>query len=62
APIVERLGREIRAILTDAAMARRLAELGTDPAPSTPEEFATRIRTDIAKWTRVIREAGISPE
>jgi tripartite-type tricarboxylate transporter receptor subunit TctC len=62
APIVERLGREIRAIVTDAAMARRLAELGTDPAPSTPEEFATRIRTDIAKWTRVIREAGISPE
>lgn len=62
APVVERLSREVGAILAEPPIARRLAELGTDPAPCSPEEFATRIRADIAKWTRVIREAGISPE
>jgi tripartite-type tricarboxylate transporter receptor subunit TctC len=61
-PIVDRLSREVRAILSDPAIVRRLAELGTDPAPSTLEAFAARIHTDITKWTRVIREAGISPE
>jgi len=62
APIVARLSREVRAILSDPAMLRRLAQLGADAAPSEPDAFAARIHSDIAKWSRVIREAGISPE
>jgi tripartite-type tricarboxylate transporter receptor subunit TctC len=62
APIIARLSREIRAILSQEAIIRRLAELGADPAPSDPDAFAQRIHADIAKWVQVIRAAGISPE
>ncbi|MDB5413994.1 MAG: tripartite tricarboxylate transporter family receptor [Rubritepida sp.] len=62
APVVERLNREIRAILAQEAIIRRLADLGADPAPSDPDAFAQRIHTDITKWTQVIRASGISPE
>lgn len=37
----------------------RLAATGFEPVGSTPEAFSAFVRTDIARWTRVIREAGI---
>lgn len=37
----------------------RLAATGFEPVGSTPEAFAEFVRTDIARWTRVIRDAGI---
>jgi tripartite-type tricarboxylate transporter receptor subunit TctC len=43
-------------------MKARLAELGYDPVGSTPEEFAVRIKTEIATWAKVIRAANIKPE
>ncbi|MBX6373671.1 MAG: tripartite tricarboxylate transporter substrate binding protein [Acetobacteraceae bacterium] len=61
-PIIERLNTEIRGLLAEPEVRRVLAEQGADPAPTTPEEFAARISADIAKWARVIREAGIRPE
>ena len=40
----------------------RMAGEGIEPAGSTPEAFTEIIKTDIAKWTRVVREAKIKPE
>jgi tripartite-type tricarboxylate transporter receptor subunit TctC len=36
--------------------------MGLEPASSTPKEMADMIRTELARWTKVIRDAGIKPE
>ena len=43
-------------------MTARLAELGYEPVASTPEEFAARIKSEIATWAKVIRAAHIKAE
>ena len=53
-PIVERLNREVRAIVELPEMRQRLAELGGVPSPSTPEEMRERIEREIARWKRVV--------
>jgi tripartite-type tricarboxylate transporter receptor subunit TctC len=60
--IIERLHREIVAIIAMPAVRERLAALGFEPIASTPAEFATRIQAEIAKWAKVIRDANIKPE
>ena len=39
-----------------------LAKTGSEPVGNTPEQFAARIKAEVAKWTRVVRESGIKPE
>jgi tripartite-type tricarboxylate transporter receptor subunit TctC len=60
--IIERLHREIVAIVALPAVRERLAALGFEPIASTPAEFAARIQAEIAKWAKVIRDANIKPE
>jgi tripartite-type tricarboxylate transporter receptor subunit TctC len=36
--------------------------MGLEPASSTPAEFHDMIRTELKRWTRVIKEAGITAE
>jgi tripartite-type tricarboxylate transporter receptor subunit TctC len=38
-----------------------LEKQGVEPAPGTPEEVASMIRTEAAKWTKVVRTVGIKP-
>jgi len=58
-PIVERLNRELVAIMNSPEMKESLARQGTEVRTSTPEEFAAYIREEIAKWGDVIRRAGL---
>lgn len=60
--IVQRLNREVRAILAEPEVRRKLAEQGAEPAPTDTDSFARLVRDDVAKWTEVIRAAGIQPE
>lgn len=57
--IVDRLNTEIVRILKSPSMLERLAQDGADPAPTTPEEFAVFIKTEIAKWAKVVQAANI---
>jgi len=60
--IIARLNAEaLRALKTDE-MRERLALDGAEPQGSTPEEFAALIRSELDKWTRVTRAAGIEPQ
>lgn len=61
-PIVQKLNQELVAILAEPEVRQRLAQQGADPAPTDPASFARLIRDDVAKWTEVIRAAGIRPE
>jgi tripartite-type tricarboxylate transporter receptor subunit TctC len=38
----------------------RLGDLGAVPGGETPDRFAAFIKTETAKWTKVIRDAGVS--
>ena len=40
----------------------RLATIAIDPVTNTPEEFADYIRQEIAKWGKVVREAGLKAD
>jgi tripartite-type tricarboxylate transporter receptor subunit TctC len=60
--IIDLLRREIAKIIAEPDMKTRLAELGYDPVASTPEEFAARIKREIATWGKVIRDANIKAE
>jgi tripartite-type tricarboxylate transporter receptor subunit TctC len=39
-----------------------LAEQGYEPAGTSPEQFDAYIRTEIVKWSRVVKSAGITIE
>jgi len=60
--IVGLLNREIVAIVALPEVKERLATLGFEPAGSTPEEFAARIRSEVDLWGKVIRAANIKAE
>ena len=60
--IVDRLNREINAILDEADVKRTLAAQGTQIELSTPEKLRERIRADIEKWRAVADKLGIKPE
>ena len=60
--IVNRLQAEIAAVLKLPEVHERLARDGLEAIGSTPEQFAAFIRADIAKWGKVVRDAGIKLE
>ena len=62
AGIIAKLNRELVRILRTPEMRERLAGDGSEPVGSTPEEFATHVKSEIAKWHKVISEADIKLE
>ena len=58
-PIVDRLQREIAAVLKEPDVRERYAVLGTDPVGNTPEEFTAQIRADLAQWEATVKKANI---
>jgi tripartite-type tricarboxylate transporter receptor subunit TctC len=62
APIVLKLNAALVGAVNDPDVRTRLRNAGTSPAPSTPEEFDTYLRAEIARWGKVIRDKGITGE
>jgi tripartite-type tricarboxylate transporter receptor subunit TctC len=60
--IVERLNREINAMLVDPVAKARLADLGGDVLALSPADFGKLIADETEKWTKVIQAANIKPE
>ena len=60
--IIARLHAEITRALQAAEVRQRLAGDGADLVGSTPEEFTAFIRSETAKWAKVVKSAGIQPE
>ena len=59
APIINRLSQEIARVLNRKEVIMRYLSAGVEPASSTPEEFTALIKAETAKWTKVIKDAGI---
>lgn len=56
------LSREIARIVRTPEIAKRLRDLNLVPIGNTPEEFATVLRNDYERWSRVIKQLGIKGE
>jgi len=61
-PVVEKLNRELNAVLADPAIVARLEQLGIAATPGTPEQLAAQIRDDLEKYGKVVKAAGIKAE
>jgi len=61
-PIIERLNRELRAIVATDEVTRRIHAEGGDPLTSTPEEYAADIDREEARWGALIRKLGLKVE
>jgi tripartite-type tricarboxylate transporter receptor subunit TctC len=60
--IVDLLYREIAKAVAQPEVRDRLTTLGFDPVANTPDEFGTRIRLEIDKWGKVVRDAKLRIE
>ncbi|MBY0438826.1 MAG: tripartite tricarboxylate transporter substrate binding protein [Burkholderiales bacterium] len=60
--LVTRINRDVVGVLGTPEAREALLAAGAEPTPTTPEAFAAFQKSEIAKWTRVIREAGIKVE
>ena len=60
--IVDRMSREVNAILQRAAVRDQLKKQGVEPSGSTPGEFATFLKEQLVDWGRAARESGLKPE
>jgi tripartite-type tricarboxylate transporter receptor subunit TctC len=59
AAIVERLNRQLVAIVTAREVREQLLQAGVEPIGSTPAQLADHIRAELAKWAKVIKTAGV---
>jgi tripartite-type tricarboxylate transporter receptor subunit TctC len=57
--IIQRLNKEINAILAEPEMKKRLIELGGEPLISTPEAFGAMIAAETEKWEKVVKFSGL---
>jgi tripartite-type tricarboxylate transporter receptor subunit TctC len=60
APILNLLSQEITKILAKPEVNEQFFESGVEVFGSTPEEFGARVKADIDRWRRLIKEAGIN--
>jgi tripartite-type tricarboxylate transporter receptor subunit TctC len=60
--IVARLHTELTRVLAMPEVKERFMADGTDPIADTPEHFGEYIRTELVKWAKVAKAAGIRPE
>jgi tripartite-type tricarboxylate transporter receptor subunit TctC len=62
AVIIDKVHAEVVRIVANADLRERIAQLGLEASVNSPEEFAVVIKTDTAKWAKVIRAANIKAD
>jgi tripartite-type tricarboxylate transporter receptor subunit TctC len=60
--VLAKFNADLVSVLSGGTLRQRLEEQGVEVTPSTPEQFAAHVRTETAKWTKVVREANLGPE
>jgi tripartite-type tricarboxylate transporter receptor subunit TctC len=56
---VRRLNAELLRLLREPEVLQKMAQIGAEPKPGTPEEFAAMLHGEIEKWAGVVRAADI---
>jgi tripartite-type tricarboxylate transporter receptor subunit TctC len=58
--VVDKLNRSVVAIMGEKDVIEHMAKLGAEPEPQSPEEFGRYINADVAKWSALVKEQGIT--
>ena len=58
-PIIDRLNRDIVAVLSTGETPKILLARGYDPAPTTPEAFARYLQNEVVRWSKAVKQYGI---
>ena len=61
-PIVDQLNAEINRMVQQADVRERLQSIGLQPVGGTPAALGDYLKSEIARWTKVVKAAGIKPE
>jgi tripartite-type tricarboxylate transporter receptor subunit TctC len=61
-PIVDELNGHIQAMLNDPVHKQKFAESFYDPMPMSADAFAARVKADVAKWERIVKETGVEAQ
>jgi len=62
AHVVRRINTEMKRAVEDPGVVKHLESIGMVPTSTTPQEMAEMIRSELARWKKVVAEAGIKPE
>ena len=57
--IVDKLNAATRKVIAQPAIKEKFAGLGAETVGGTPDEFATYIKDDLSKWTRIVKDAHV---
>ncbi len=61
-PIIDKLNREVTRILKTPEVEKQLLKFGFEVLGSSPEQFGAYLKSEIAKWSKVIREANVKQQ
>ena len=61
-PLVAKINADLAKAVSSPETAKRLADVGIEAAPGTPEQFSTFVRGELAKWAKVIKDAGVTAD
>ena len=61
-PVIERLQRELKAVIHSPEVRERMVTQGQTPVGNTPEEFNANVRADLPKWDALIKASGATIE
>ena len=60
--VIGKVNRDVRSVLAEPDLRRQIESHGLEPWPGTPEELARHMRTEIERWGKVSRDAGVKLE
>ena len=60
--IVSRLNAEMVKILTSAEVKERFGKIGVEVVAGTPEHFSGFLKSEVERWAKVVRDAGIKAD
>ncbi len=61
-PVIDKLNAEVARVLRTPEMKEKMIGLGTEVVANTPEQFAQYLREETAKWSKIVKDAGIKLE
>jgi tripartite-type tricarboxylate transporter receptor subunit TctC len=61
-PILTKLHQDLNKVLSGGALKKRLEDQGIAVTPSTPEQFIEHVKKEIARWTKVVRDAKLEAQ
>ena len=62
AAVIAKISADAQKVIASDEVQQALRKRGLDPATNTPAEFAAFVRSDLAKWARIVKDAGVKPD